>query len=214
VGYDLHITRAADWSEGEAHPIGLAEWRAVVAGDSELDLTGAAEAVTPEGTLRYENEGLAIWTAHPSGEPVWFDCRRGSVIVKNPDEPTISKMIAISRLLDAKVQGDDGETYPLPAGRPLVETVPPPRTSLLQRVSGWFAGGGVRPARQEASEPVPTVGDRVRDFRGRQGTVLEVDSRVNQGLGRIRVRFDDGSELALACAAHGLTILGKGDGAA
>ncbi len=42
------------------------------------------------------------------------------------------------------------------------------------------------------------VGDRVRDRSGSMGTVLEVDSGANHGLGQVRVRFDDGRELAVA----------------
>ena len=71
MGYDLHVTR------GDRKPIAETEWRAYVARDPGFDLTGVAETSTPDGTLRYENPGLACWRGHPSGEQVWFDFRRG-----------------------------------------------------------------------------------------------------------------------------------------
>lgn len=76
MGYDLHVTR------GDSKPIAEREWRTYVARDPEFDLTGVAEASTPDGTLRYENPGLACWRGHPTGEQVWFDFRRGRVVVK------------------------------------------------------------------------------------------------------------------------------------
>jgi hypothetical protein len=97
MGYDLHVTR------GDSQPIAETEWRAYVAGDPELDLTGVAEASAPDGTLRYENPGLACWRGHPSGEQVWFDFRLGRLVVKNPDEPTIAKMLALADALGARV---------------------------------------------------------------------------------------------------------------
>jgi hypothetical protein len=33
------------------------------------------------------------------------------VFTKDPDQPTVAKMIAIAARLAAKVQGDDGELY-------------------------------------------------------------------------------------------------------
>ncbi len=42
------------------------------------------------------------------------------------------------------------------------------------------------------------VGDRVRDRSGSMGTVLEIDTKANHGVGQLRVRFDDGREEAIA----------------
>jgi hypothetical protein len=51
------------------------------------------------------------------------------------------------------------------------------------------------------------VGDKVRDIRGRQGTILAIDLKAEHGLGIIRARFDDGSELSYAAIAHDLTVV-------
>lgn len=66
-------------------------------------------------SVTYENSGLAVWTSYSKNELddnyAWFDFRSGNVTVKNPDEEVINKMIDIAEQLNAKVQGDDGETY-------------------------------------------------------------------------------------------------------
>jgi hypothetical protein len=203
MGYELHITRAENWWESQDTPIPLADWRALVREDPELEETGVAEASTPEGRLRYENQGLSVWSAHPGGERVWFDWRDGCVIVKNPDEPVIAKMISVAERLGARVQGDDGELYPLPEEAPT-----PPGESLFGRVARWL--GSILAAPSEGVLPAEfTVGDRVQNLQGQVGTVLEVDPSAEHGLGRVRVRFDDGRELSFALVAHGLTRLGR-----
>jgi hypothetical protein len=197
VGYDLHITRGRRWTD-RSPSISDAEWKACVAADPDLELAGFAETPTADGVLRYESPGLAVWSGHPAEPRVWFDHRDGRVVVKNPDEATIAKMIAVARVLRARVQGDDGESYE-EAGRP-----PRPATlSVGERLGVWLD----RFKPRARIEPVPSPfqpGDRVRDFLGRPGTVTAVDPKANHGLGSIRVRFDDGRELGFAAAAHGL----------
>jgi hypothetical protein len=213
MGYELHITRAENWWDSEASPIALADWRALVRDDPEFEETGVAEAATPEGTLRYENEGLSLWSAHPNGEQVWFDWRDGCVIVKNPDEPTIAKMVGVAELLGARVQGDEGETYPQPTDPSPEDPPEPTGEPLIGRIAGWL--GRVSASLAEGgltAEFAP--GERVQDFRGQTGTVLEVDPQAEHGLGRIRVKFDDGRELSFALAAHGLTRAEEDPGAA
>lgn len=94
MGYDLHVTRASHWTDSESAPITDVEWRSFVAAADDLELTGAAEAVVPDGPIRYENGGLALWRGHPAREKVWFDFRNGRVVVKNPNQPTIARMIS------------------------------------------------------------------------------------------------------------------------
>jgi hypothetical protein len=199
VGYDLHVTR------GEARPIAEAEWRSYVSGDPEFDLTGAADVPTPEGALRYENPGLACWRSHPSGEIVWFDFRDGRIVVKNPDEPTIERMLIVARALGARVEGDDGEIYDSPGGTPR-----PPRVSLGARLRGWLAKRRPAPGFEPVQVPF-AVGQRVRDFRGHTGTVIAIDVAANHGLGRIEVRFDAGGEVTFAAVGHGLEPVPEGE---
>ena len=115
MGYDVHITRAEDWLESEQTPISLPDWIAYAKSDPEFRLDGFAEA---ENGLRYDNVGLAVWTAHSSGRPVWFDPTEGRVVVKNPDEEILRKMAAVAAALKARVLGDDGEAYDPPPPSP------------------------------------------------------------------------------------------------
>ena len=111
MGYELHITRKNRWSaEGSDIPDG--DWRAYVASDPEMSMSGVAEAALPDGTvLRYDSALMAEWRVHPDGGIVWFDFRRGQIVVKNPDEQTIAKMRRIAAALHGRVQGDEGQFY-------------------------------------------------------------------------------------------------------
>lgn len=112
MGYDIHITRKENWFEDEGKEITEAEWKSYVNSDSELRLSGFAEAESSLNiTLRYVNPLLADWLGHPDHEIVYFDFRHGNVVVKNPDEITLNKMKNIAHNLRAKVQGDEGEFY-------------------------------------------------------------------------------------------------------
>jgi hypothetical protein len=112
MGYDVHITRG-DWWEDDRERIDDQEWTSCVERDPDLTITGEVSASTPAGeTLTYRNDLLAMWSAHPSGEPIPFDFRDGRVVVKNPDDSILAKMIEVAAELNALVQGDEGETYP------------------------------------------------------------------------------------------------------
>jgi hypothetical protein len=113
MGYDVHITRAEHWTESESTPITIDEWLGYLAGDTEMRLDNIAEAEVEGSTLRYENDGLAVWTAYGGhglkGYMAWFDFYRGEVVVKNPDDEILGKMRRIASALKAKVMGDEGE---------------------------------------------------------------------------------------------------------
>jgi hypothetical protein len=116
MGYDIHITRADEWTESKSTPITLDEWKCYVASDPEFRMDNYAEATTPKGdTIRVESEGLSVWMAYSKhghgGGMAWFDYYDGEIVVKNADEEIRSKMKAIARHLGAKVVGDDGEEY-------------------------------------------------------------------------------------------------------
>jgi hypothetical protein len=201
MGYDAHITKARHWTDSESQPVSDAEWAACVADDPDLEFVEAAEADTGAGVLRYENPGLTAWRGHPSGDPVWLDHRGGEVVVKNPDEPTLVKMIAVARMLGAHVEGDDGERYESPGQAPEPAPAPGP-VSLRDRLAGWFTGRSHQSA--DAVDMPFRAGDRVKDMWNQAGRVVAVDATAEHGLGVIRVRFDDGREVSVSAAAHGL----------
>ncbi len=98
MGYDIHITRANDWTDSESTPITREEWLEQVAADSSI-------GPDPEN-----GEDDFLWLAHPI-EPWSLWWYRGEVYTKDPDIHTIKKMAGIARLLHARVQGDDREIY-------------------------------------------------------------------------------------------------------
>jgi hypothetical protein len=168
VGYEVHITRAAHWTESEALPISINEWLAYVASDAEMRLDAVASATTPAGeSIAFDSPGLAVWTAWSQndvdGSRAWFDHEEGRVVVKNPDEVILQKMIAIAAHFGARVQGDDGECYPEVPGptgqKPWWRRLLPGLLGFAVIVGCATAG----PAR--ASEP-PAAPDVVRDWLG------------------------------------------------
>jgi hypothetical protein len=127
MGYDVHITRAESWAENEDAAITLEEWECCVERDPEL-------MPDPDNGMP-----MAVWTAHPDGDEArpWLSWDNGNITTKNPDEALLEKMLSIAESLDAKVQGDDGEEYPL-TGAPESERRIG-RTLLIAVATGVFA---------------------------------------------------------------------------
>ena len=98
MGYDLHITRRANWSD-EGNDITADEWLELVNNDSELQLK------TENGPY------FAVWSGKSTLREPWLDWSRGQIQTKNPDDALIDKMVSIANKLHAVVQGDDGEVY-------------------------------------------------------------------------------------------------------
>lgn len=95
MGYDSHITRAEKWLYSMSSPILLDEWRELVEKDLEMNMDGIATATTPLGeSITYRNEGLATWypDLNDKSNKVWFDYKKGRIVVKNPDTKTMKKM--------------------------------------------------------------------------------------------------------------------------
>jgi hypothetical protein len=100
MGYDVHVTRASDWTQNGGLEIRADEWQAHVAGDPNLE---------PDST---NGPNSVLWSARPEGKKdAWLDWSRGNVYSTNPDEALIEKMLAIAFDLKAQVQGDDGKVY-------------------------------------------------------------------------------------------------------
>lgn len=113
MGYDVHITRKADWFDEEGPTISIDEWKAYIASDPEIRLDGFAEAVVGGGAiLRIEQDGLAVWTGYSNKEnSVWIGPSSEGISVKNPDVEILRKMFEIAQALNARVIGDEGEEY-------------------------------------------------------------------------------------------------------
>ncbi len=115
MGYDLHIIRREDWADRETPDILLDEWLSYIEHDKELELTNGYNITIGSETQFQNRPGFCEWNSHPTEKSPnsrpWFAYWKGSIETKNPDAPTIRKMLQIASALNAKVQGDDGEFY-------------------------------------------------------------------------------------------------------
>jgi hypothetical protein len=191
MGYDLHITRKAHWSDEDGPTIGSDEWLSIL--DSDPELSRATDA--GDDTLAGAWKGDTLF---------WFDdCE---VRCKNPDDAIVRKMVQIAGRLNATVQGDDGEIY-REDGTSFEPDLPPPEPApgLIDRIRDWFRR---RREEREFQKTIPhfKVGARVRNIWGDRGTVLSVDRRACGGLGSLRVRMDDGREVDVAVIASGFEL--------
>ena len=103
AGYDLHITRAKEWTESKKAPIPIEVWVTYVKGDSEFRL-----AISPDSKSAPKD---AIWTNPKDKQECYFYYFDGEIIVKDPNPSAIAKMKIIASKLDAKVVGDEDEDY-------------------------------------------------------------------------------------------------------
>ena len=105
MGYDVHITRAADWSDiGPGQDITAEEWLDCVREDAALEISPG------------DGDYFAVWSGPSRHGQAWFDWSDGCIYTKNPDPPVIQKAVEIAYALRARAQGDDGEVY-LPDGQ-------------------------------------------------------------------------------------------------
>lgn len=94
MGYDLHITRAMDWTDNRGHQIDETEWLQLAADDADL----TADPAHGPFAVRFK-------------ATAWFDWFEGNVFTTDPDRSTVTKMLLLATRLAAIVQGDDGEIY-------------------------------------------------------------------------------------------------------
>ncbi len=125
MGYEVHITRKAEWFDEEGPDISLEDWKDYIASDPEMRLDGYAEAATANGDIvRMELDGIAVWTAYSAhgidGNMAWLYPGAGGIVAKNPDPEILAKMFEIAQALGARVVGDEGEEYG-PDGDPVVQ---------------------------------------------------------------------------------------------
>jgi hypothetical protein len=109
MGYCVYITRAKTWVDANMHPISETEWLRVVEDDPTL-------SVNREDFSEYRDESGQTRRTHPvewsgshDGNCLWW--RGGAINCKNPSDAWTSKMVALAKLLQAKVVGEQGEEY-------------------------------------------------------------------------------------------------------
>lgn len=188
MGYSLFITRKDHWYDHAGPRISREEWRTLVESDPELRWA-------PE-----LGEHFAVWIDTASrGDRSWITWDGDNLESTRPDQPMIEKMVMLAEQLGARVVGEQSEVY-VRGGAVL----PAPSPSVIDRVRALWLGLRVSFSKPEAPSPGFGVGARVRDFRGRVGTVTRIDLRAEHGLGVIEIRYDDGRSESFAAVAHGL----------
>jgi hypothetical protein len=187
MGYNLHITRRKHWSDEGDESISLNEWHSYVESDSELRMDDSL------------GEHFVVWSGPSTLNVPWLAWANGNIETKNPDQPLIRKMVAISSALGANVQGDDGERYDR-SGAP----EPFPSLGFFERVKHFWSRVTARPLTPLDPSELPfKVGDRVRDVFGNEATITVIDVRAEQGAGAITVKYDDGRTAQSMALAHG-----------
>jgi hypothetical protein len=113
MGYDVHITKASEWSESVKSPITEEQWRAAVLADGELKMDGTVSATNPktQEAVQVSNPLMASWVDPKTKNKHYFYYSRGKITVKNPPDIAINKMTSVASKLGANVQGDEGELY-------------------------------------------------------------------------------------------------------
>jgi hypothetical protein len=190
MGYAVFVTRKKHWHDPAGELISVAEWRSVVEHDPELQWGSDL------------GENAALWRSAPEAGVEWVDLEGGNLEVTNPSAALLAKLASIASVLHAHVEGEDGEGYESSG-----VVLPPPPLTPVERVLSLFSNLKTLFAPTEAPDPGFAVGARIRDFRGRLGTVTTVNLRAERGLGCIIVHYDSGQSESYSAVAHGLELL-------
>jgi len=104
VGYDLHITRAGNWLDAQAQPIGRDEWNSYAGQHAALVEAGWTDWADVGRQPVYELTGR-------DEEGPALGWHRGEVNVSGETIEYLPELVAIAADLHANVVGDDGENY-------------------------------------------------------------------------------------------------------
>src|SRR3954470_11370209 len=102
MGWEVHMTRADDWTQSAQQPITADEWLVIVSADPELHID------------KLNGPYFAVWSNRESVDG-WFDWADGQVSTKQPNRPTLKKLLQLADKLGATIQGDDGDVYDHPS---------------------------------------------------------------------------------------------------
>jgi len=124
VSYELHITRAGEWTDAGQHPITLAEWERFAEAHPKL---------TPDGTVGWTDIGTqAVYSfTGMDGNEAFLSWRGHHVEVWGRlQDQAVADLATLAAQLHARLVGDDEEEY-LPDGsciqwsEPRTPIVPP-----------------------------------------------------------------------------------------
>jgi hypothetical protein len=109
MGYDVHITRKANWFDEEPK-ITLEEWESLAESDPMLSANGWVDWKVNGNAVRAKTF-LVREAKDPDDATALFWDSGGDVSASNPTPVGIAYMASIAARLKARVQGDDGEFY-------------------------------------------------------------------------------------------------------
>ncbi len=103
MSYDIHVTRKAHWATERGPKISAEEWTAYVNGRSDLRWEENSRLAPHARMVEMLDGAGEVFTAF------WWS--EGNIDRKRPQHHDIEQMILIARDLNARVMGDEGETY-------------------------------------------------------------------------------------------------------
>jgi hypothetical protein len=157
VGVNFHISRATDWLNSEEAPISRAEWLAYVRADPKswrIRTRYAVEMPPGSGKLVSFKASAATpfthWLGHPKyPNGISFDWREGQMTVNgravrkaDARDPCFAKMLEIAAAFSARVFGDEGGAFAMPAKKVAKSGRHDPCVALRVRpvpVAKWLA---------------------------------------------------------------------------
>ena len=107
MGYDIHITRKANWFD-EGPEITLQEWETYAESDPLLSVVGEVTWRIDGNIVRAKMFAVRDAGKRDAAALYWYG---GNVSAKYPSQAGVAHMVSIAARFDAKVQGDEGEFY-------------------------------------------------------------------------------------------------------
>jgi hypothetical protein len=98
MGYDIYISRADFWWQNAERQIDLDEWKNLVNADPELSFSVDDDVCE-----------FARWSGVSEYPDPWIAWSSGNIYSKNPDPSLLAKMRQLAIILNAKLQGEEGE---------------------------------------------------------------------------------------------------------
>ena len=99
AGYDVHISRKANWVDDKGPRIERSEFLQYMRTDPDI----RRDLENTEDDFLVSIRGQTF--------PLWFNPRMGELYTKDPSPAAIEKLKQIAKALNARVQGDEGENF-------------------------------------------------------------------------------------------------------
>jgi len=110
MSYDLHITKAENWWQSEENPIKREEIMSLLSSEINFSIKSQMVIRNPLNGDEICIPGeYIVW--QKDGEELWFRYTGNRIIGQGHCDEDIENLKHIAGILNAKVQGDEGEIY-------------------------------------------------------------------------------------------------------